>query len=60
MQLTINQLTTYKLTTKMTVGQESRPHNTGFATGGVPFKLGALCSETRPNAKPENVIANTN
>jgi hypothetical protein len=41
--------------------------NTGFASGGVTCKLGALCfysssvqvdrlcSETRPNAKPENV-----
>jgi len=26
----------------MTVGQESRPHNTGFASGGLTCKLGAL------------------
>ena len=32
--------------------------NTGFASGGVTCKLGALCSETRPNAKPENVSGN--
>ena len=23
--------------------KESRPHNTGFASGGVTLKLGALC-----------------
>ena len=23
--------------------KESRPHNTGFASGGVTFKHGALC-----------------
>ena len=44
--------------------------NTGFASGGLTCKLGALCfysssvlidsfgSETRPNAKPENVSGN--
>ena len=32
------------------------PYNTGFASGGVKCKLGALCSETRPNAKPETVM----
>ena len=43
-------------------------YNTGFASGGLTCKLGALCfysssvlidsfgSETRPNAKPENVM----
>ena len=43
--------------------------NTGFASGGVTCKLGALCfysseclqtvlcSETRPNAKPETVVS---
>jgi hypothetical protein len=34
---------------------EVRTANTGFASGGVTCKFGALCSETRPNAKPENV-----
>ncbi len=29
----------------------------GFASGVVICKLEALCSETRPNAKPENVIS---
>ena len=27
--------------------------NTGFASGGLTCKIGTLCSETRPNAKPE-------
>jgi hypothetical protein len=47
---------------------KARPHNTGFASGGVKCKIGDLCfysisvqvdsfcSETRPKAKPENVI----
>ncbi len=50
-------------------GQTERQPNTGFASGGVTCKLGALCppeadsvqvdpevsgcSETRPNTKPE-------
>jgi len=33
-------------------------YNTGFASGGVTHKLGVLCSEIRPNAKPENVSGN--
>lgn len=48
--------------------QEQRPANTGFASGGVTYhlelcasiqvqcRLTVLCSETRPNAKPENVV----
>ena len=43
--------------------------NTGFASGGVTQKHGALCfnfkycltvlySETRPNANPEKIISN--
>lgn len=35
--------------------KEQRTANTGFASGGLTCKLGALCSETLPNAKPENV-----
>ena len=50
--------------------QEQRPANTGFASGGVTYhlelcasiqvqcRLTVLCSETRPNAKPENVSGN--
>jgi hypothetical protein len=33
-------------------------YNTGFASGGLMCKLGALCSETRTNAKPETVSGN--
>ncbi len=32
--------------------------NTGFTSGWVTCKLGTLCSETRPNAKPETVGGN--
>jgi len=50
--------------------KEARTANTGFASGGVTCKLGAfasfqvqcwltvLCSESRPNAKPETVLQN--
>lgn len=30
--------------------------NTGFVSGGWTCKLGALCSETHPNEKTENVM----
>ncbi len=54
----------------MTRRTEARTANTGFASGGLMCKLGALCffqvqcwqtvlcSETRPNAKPETVGSN--
>ena len=35
--------------------EEERTANTDFASGGLTWKLEALCSETRPNAKPESV-----
>jgi len=52
--------------------KEARTTNTGFASGGVTCKLGALCfyassllvdsssSETRPNAKPATVNLSKN
>ena len=42
----------------MVDGQRKTAYNTGFASGGVTCKLEALCSETRPNAKPKNVARN--
>lgn len=53
---------------RLTYKEEARTANTGFASGGVTCKLGALCFylssvlvdsfvlETRPNAKPETVM----
>ncbi len=38
--------------------QRKTHYNTGFASGGVTYKLGALCSETHPNAKPRNFSGN--
>jgi hypothetical protein len=35
--------------------QENTTANPGFASGGVTCNLEALCSENRPNAKPEKV-----
>jgi len=58
----------------MTTEKEARTDNTGFASGGVTCKLGALCfysssvlidsfvlrfaAANRPNAKPETVGSN--
>lgn len=37
---------------------KQRTANNGFASGGVMRKLEALCFETHPNAKPENLTNN--